>query len=274
MIIPRIQNPSTYDSLLSTAGVNSTTNANLYIIIKVYMNRYDPPGGSGTVQDVGGTSRNVVSWSSDSEFRAYCQNFKRVVENAWNNKLWMIPSRDWGANYLSYRPNVRCCMRISLESSAGNAHLNIRCVKLAASETSHRSSMSRRTHRGFLDNLDVQSSDNTTNLLPGITFSQIAAAHEIGHYLGLSHVNNPSCIQQDISTNQSQCYGGTHHQANDIMGRGMRVEAWHARPWRNRINQHLRLRNKLPNWRATRHRPVPVWVGRQAEVVIPPEMLQ
>lgn len=269
MIIPRIQNSDTYDSLLSTSGVNATTNANLYVIIKVFMNRYDPPGGSGTVRDVGGTSRNVVSWSSDSEFSAFCQNFKRVVENAWNNKLWMIPSCDWGANYLSYRPNVRCCMCIRLESSAGNAHLSIRCVKLAASESMHRSSMSRRTHRGYLDDLDVQPRDITTNILPGSTFRQTAAAHEIGHYLGLSHVNNPSCIQQNISTNLPQCYGGNHHQSDDIMGRGMRVEEWHARPWKNRINQHLRISNKLPRWEASRHRPAPRWTGRQAELILP-----
>ncbi len=72
---------------------------------------------------------------------------------------------------------------------------------------------------GRLDSLDLEPK-------PG---GQIGALHEMGHYLGLNHVDH----------GHGDGYGAVgSYQAGDIMGRGTRLDAWHAWPWKHRLPVH------------------------------------
>jgi hypothetical protein len=247
-----------YDSRLYTARVSETRNADLILIVRVHLRRHDPPGDEGTITDVAGNTVKIVKWESHAQWQLWRQSLKHVVEQTWNNKLWLVPrARNFWLTYTgdspfsrcdpydAFVPNVKCGLRLMLVGEE-NAHLRIRCVRLAPGEF-HTSAMNRRAGIGYLDHQDVNL--ETKNAAEG--HQQIPAAHELGHFLGLSHV---AC-----DDNSMVCYGTTPHQRGDIMGQGSRVEAWHAWPWLQRIRQHLHPPpGEAPlRWRATATRPAP-----------------
>jgi len=249
MIIRYIRD-SYFDSLLDTSHVSSTTNANLYLIIRIHLNKINPRSGS-TETINHGLERNleIARWSSN-EWETFKRDFVNVCYEAWNNKVWLISNDYWGCDYPlnapspTYRPHVRCMLRIDLVNSSEGAHLSCNCVKPAAPVVFSRSSMNRTTHRGSLDIYDVQ----MQNEIHSNWKAQVPAAHELGHYLGLSHVGG----RGNESTRYSSSFTArtsSEYSYGDIMGGGMRVEEWHARPWLNRIARHIgHVRRGTPDW--------------------------
>jgi hypothetical protein len=124
---------------------------------------------------------------------------------------------------------------------------------------------------------------NSDDLAPSGTFNQLTGTHEAGHALGLGHVaalrNRPNCgfaillkqtklpfdpIRYPKNTygggeNSSVCYGDPSFpaDANNVMGAGMSFASEDARPWLNRLPEHLNVTNQgrfefglnLSNWR-------------------------
>jgi hypothetical protein len=60
--------------------------------------------------------------------------------------------------------------------------------------------------------------------------------HEIGHLLGLGHVDigKPHCPVSG-NTNASACYGVADADKNSVVGAGMRLRNEHAMTWRRAI---------------------------------------
>lgn len=259
-MIPRIRN-TFFDSWLQTANASDQWNANLYLIVRVFLRPYTVsapparvcrPGAPPPVEVVDDV--RVIPWNhtNANEWQDWRTRFVEVVENGWNNKLWLIPSGFWGvtvsgAGGQSYLPNVRCCLNIVLTEREDAAHCRIRVLRLHNAESFSRSSMHfprwvdhlRRgisNTDGYLDHLDLNPKSS----------GQITVLHEMGHYLGLSHV---AC-----DSNDDECYGASgSYQAGDLMGAGSRIEAWHAHPWKKRIREHVR----DVRWNATVQRPSP-----------------
>jgi len=65
---------------------------------------------------------------------------------------------------------------------------------------------------------------------------QRAHVHEVGHLLGLSHVDvgKRHCLAAG-NTNEAPCYGVTDRDKNSVMGQGMQLRDEHANPWRRAI---------------------------------------
>jgi hypothetical protein len=90
------------------------------------------------------------------------------------------------------------------------------------------------------DDLDVLARNG-----PG---TQIPVLHEMGHYLGLNHVAGMFNFSSDY---------GSGYQGQDIMGSGMRLEAWHAFPWRTRLQTGHLGHSYAVEWQAMTMRPSP-----------------
>jgi hypothetical protein len=244
---------SQFDSRFSTDHVSESRNADLYLITRVFLQRYDPPGGTEIFRDSVNTGVRLDCWTSGGEWLDFRMQFKRQTEGRFRDKLWLVPSCNWGAEVSAanalYRPNVKCMLRVDLAESEVNAHLRIICYHIPRGGF-FRSSMDRRTRRGSLDNQDQFSHPTICEA------EQETIPHEFGHYVGLSHVGRraPGCVEG----NEDICYCPSNYSGTDLMGGGDRIDPWHAGPWIKRIGRHLVDPPEPVKWSATIARPRPL----------------
>ncbi|MEE9491903.1 MAG: hypothetical protein V3W04_00795 [Gammaproteobacteria bacterium] len=132
-----------------------------------------------------------------------------------------------------------------------NAHLHAEVVRLHPEEDFRRSRCRVPTWRAriqdifssidsHLDDLDVLERNGRG--------TQIPIVHEMGHYLGLHHVAGEG--------DESAAYG-EGYQGGDIMGSGVRLESWHAFPWKKRLKMHIGHTTGVMQWNVTTVRPAP-----------------
>lgn len=209
-------------------------------------------------QDQNGMELVLTQWPRGA-FRPFCERYKRVVEDGWNNKLWLIPSGPWAgavpwAPGRLLIPGIRCRLRIELDTS--NEHVHCDVAYLESTSETHRTSsaptvgqhwLARRACLDDYTSLGRLKADNL-DLTPKPVWGQLAALHEIGHYLGLDHVNG--------SGNDEANYGVTDYQKASLMGHGTEIRPAHAWPWKSRLLYHC-ISARHVRWRGVTARPQP-----------------
>jgi hypothetical protein len=262
-VLPGIQRrwqSDNFDSELYLDKVAAARNADLILDVRVYFCRINPPA---FVTDTTGTRQPVLSWGADWD--GWVGRCQRAIENRLNNKLWLVPSDDWGVRLATpetdYRPNIKCGLRIHPVGAGDRYHLRLDCYRVtpnfcpltpaaAATAAIYRSYM--QGNYGRIVNVDAWScATHGTE-----THRQEVAAHEFGHFLGYDHVGVGGALCPTPG-NGLACYGTTPYQRDDLMGWGDRVEEWHAFPWVGRLTRHLIF--SVP-WSVTRVRPAPACV--------------
>lgn len=230
---------SKYDAELDTDVCDANNNMNLTLTLRLGFRQINPAGGAaeGTYHDYGDPAdptRRIVKWT-DGTWTAWKQNFTRTAQRFWNGKFWLVnPSRlfafeDGGQTYI---PNVYCKMRIiAQEATATNNHHSIDVVRLHSSENWFGS------HSTLYDSLDTQSTRKGWND-DGTPIMQRAHVHEVGHLLGLGHVDEGEAhCPTSGNTNAPDCYGLTDHDQNSVMGQGMQLRAEHGAPWQKAMRR-------------------------------------
>jgi hypothetical protein len=197
-----------WDADLDQSVRDGQSNADLAIIIRVYFNKIEREG---------------VIWEDDQ-----FQKFKRLVlasaQRFWDKSFFLkTPSKFNGLNWPDEKPthrcNVNCRLKLIETVHPVDAHCSIATYRVADiepdfAETSHH--LSSRVMDGI-------------RAIPGSKMVQLTHVHEVGHWLGLGHVN-----ARDITApgaNDIRAYGVKLSEMEDVMGRGMVRHKWHAEPW-------------------------------------------
>ena len=228
---------SSWDALLDTSACDKYNNAELTITIKLGFRQINPAGGAltGTYHDYGdprATARKIDKWSKTA-WEVWKLNFIQSAQQYWDAKFWLINNfslMDYDDAGIKYIPNIWCRFKLlGADASPGfKSHHTIDVVRLNKSETWFGS------HSTLYDSLDTNSVPKGTDS-KGQSIMQRAHVHEVGHLLGLPHVDvgKPHC--PPANTNASACYGVTDRDKYSVMGQGMQLRDSHVNPWRQAI---------------------------------------
>lgn len=273
MITNYVRDTAKHDSHLYLGGANRTTNADLQLILRVFIR----PGATGTnvVSSVNAAgaiyTHDAVAWAP-GELDKFRTKYKHLAETAWTNKFWLktpVSCADLihpfdGQAGPKARVNLRCRLIINLLTDTNDAHKVIDAVKYVPNPASIPPRANDRTY--FQDTLNRAPHTD----LGGRRYYQDTVVHEVGHALGLPHVGvsvgtmitplvpgSPVC---SVATqNQVICYEGSNvRQTNDIMGLGNTFSTRDAQPWLDRVTQHTAIAVAQWTTSLTRLAPVPV----------------
>jgi hypothetical protein len=229
----------TYNIDLDTDVCNPHNNADLTITLRVGFRQINPAGAAaeGTYNDYGkatGTARKTIKWTPPA-WALWKTNFVISAQNYWHGKFWLVnnfPVYEFERAGKKYRPNIWCRFKlIGEDAGIGPDDHVIDVVRLHRSETWFGS------HSTLYDSLDTKMVQKGTDSA-GKAIMQRAHVHEIGHLLGMAHVDvGKAHCPPGSDTNAAACYGVTDTDSNSVMGQGMQLRASQANPWRKAIMQ-------------------------------------
>jgi len=238
-----------WDSDLVDWRMDATTNAYLTIFIRIFFDKIDPAGPTGTHADADDTAaspsqRPIQRWRV-GEFERYVRNLTTSAQRFWDGQFWLkTPNSYDGLNFEArgrgtYRGNIYCKFDLQAAARAGDAHYTIAVVRA-------RDGANFRSNAVLYSQNDIRSE----HMIPHSTVKFWTHFHEVGHLIGLGHVGTGGAtnVRND---NSPTAYGVTAQEMQDVMGRGHARHDWHATPWREAAAAFTGVR--AADWRVYQH---------------------
>jgi hypothetical protein len=233
-----------WEAELNTDVCDPYTNAELTIQLRLGFRQINPAGGAaeGTYHDYGDSTepnRRIIRWTPGAWAR-WTQSMVASAQSYWHGRFWLInnfPVLEYDVRGTRYRPNVWCRFTATATTidpaiyGPWDVHHIIDVVRLHQSENWFGS------HSTLYDSRDTESVRKARDSR-GRAIMQRAHVHEVGHLLGLGHVDEgqPHCPIGG-NTNAAACYGIADDDMRNVMGSGMALTADLAKPWRRAMVQ-------------------------------------
>lgn len=212
----------TFDADISMHGANRLNNADLTVYLRINFQKIDPTPGNTTYRDWDNTAVPIRAWRGQ-QFDRWKRRFMRDCKRKWDRKFWLLTPQSYtGLNVPRGNPVVRsnlyCRFDISEQATSAGAHAVIPVVRIDGNHTF-------RSHMLLYDDRDLRPQTRTE----GSTF--FTHVHEIGHLMGLNHPGDglPGCT---AGGGDPACYADAGGDDTGVMGRGSRIMARHATPWK------------------------------------------
>jgi hypothetical protein len=270
--------PCYFNSALTNAGVNPSTNATLTIYLRLFLLQKD----AKHLFEVRKTQQQpdlLRDWgmSDPFEFAKFRQAVKENAEKFWDKRFCLVNISEYSGldvqlGRTKVRPNVDCRLEIVWSNSAPSAHQIIKCFcvnpgqeissfvegddqgngigQFANDLINERNNFildAAICKRDVGDPLDPSGLQTIDVSCPRF-YKQDGIAHEIGHLIGLPHVGvarrGHACLKAISDdplngVNAHACYREpSYDDADNIMGIGDKVAPWNTMPWLIRLFQH------------------------------------